>query len=50
MVKPIILNGKGMVIMLDSNNTRRLCYLVKVDDIKPIEGRDRVECAGVSKF
>lgn len=31
--------------MLDSNNTRRLCYLVKVDDIKPIEGRDRVECA-----
>ena len=33
--------------MLDSNNTRRLCYLVKVDDIKPIEGRDRVECAVV---
>lgn len=34
--------------MLNSNNTRCLCYLVKVDDIKPIEGRDRVECAVVN--
>lgn len=31
--------------MLNANNQRELRYLVKVDDIKPIEGRDRVECA-----
>ena len=31
--------------MLDSTGTRQLCYIVKIDDIKPIEGRDRVECA-----
>ena len=36
--------------MLNSNNTRCLCYLVRVDDIKPIQGRDRVECAVVGKF
>ena len=28
-------------------NQRELCYVVKVDDIKPIEGKDRVECAVV---
>lgn len=33
--------------MLNSNSQRELCYVVKVDDIKPIEGRDRVECAVV---
>lgn len=33
--------------MLNKNNERELCFLVKVDDIKPIEGRDRVECAVV---
>lgn len=33
--------------MLNTNNQRELRYLVKVDDIKPIEGRDRVECAVV---
>lgn len=33
--------------MLNSNNERELCYVVQVDDIKPIEGRDRVECAVV---
>lgn len=31
--------------MLDNTGTRQLCYVVKIDDIKPIEGRDRVECA-----
>lgn len=31
--------------MLNKNNERELCYLVKVDDIKPIPGRDRVESA-----
>lgn len=34
--------------MLNENNERELCYIVKVDDIKPIEGRDRVECAVVN--
>lgn len=33
--------------MLNANNERELCYVVQVDDIKPIEGRDRVECAVV---
>lgn len=33
--------------MLNAKNERELCYVVKVDDIKPIEGRDRVECAVV---
>ena len=33
--------------MLNSKNERELCYVVRVDDIKPIEGRDRVECAVV---
>ena len=33
--------------MLNQNNERELAYIVKVDDIKPIEGRDRVECAVV---
>lgn len=31
--------------MLNSKNQRELCYVVKIDDIKPIEGKDRVECA-----
>lgn len=31
--------------MLNSKNERELAYVVRVDDIKPIEGRDRVECA-----
>lgn len=33
--------------MLNSKNERELAYIVRVDDIKPIEGRDRVECAVV---
>lgn len=33
--------------MLNKDNARELCYLARVDDIKPIEGRDRVECAVV---
>ena len=28
-------------------NERELVYVVTIDDIKPIEGRDRVECAVV---
>lgn len=31
--------------MLNKNKERELAYLVKIDDIKPIPGRDRVECA-----
>lgn len=31
--------------MLNENGQRELCYVVKVDDIKPIEGRDKVESA-----
>lgn len=31
--------------MLNKNNERELAYVVRIDDIKPIEGRDRVECA-----
>ena len=33
--------------MLNNNKERELAYVVIVDDIKPIEGRDRVECAVV---
>ena len=33
--------------MLNSKNERELCYIVTIDDIKPIPGRDRVECAVV---
>ena len=33
--------------MLNAKNKRELCYVVRVDEIKPIEGRDRVECAVV---
>lgn len=33
--------------MLNSKGERELAYVVKVDDIKPIPGRDRVECAMV---
>lgn len=33
--------------MLNKNGNRELCYVVRVDDVKPIEGRDRVECAVV---
>ena len=33
--------------MLNAKNERELCYVVRVDEIKPIEGRDRVECAVV---
>lgn len=33
--------------MLNKDNVRELVYLARVDDIKPIEGRDRVECAVV---
>ena len=33
--------------MLNKDNQRELCYLVTIDDIKPIEGKDRVECAVV---
>ena len=33
--------------MLNKNGTRELCYVVTIDDIKPIAGKDRVECAVV---
>lgn len=33
--------------MLNSKNERELVYLVTIDDIKPIPGKDRVECAVV---
>ena len=33
--------------MLNAKNERELCYVVRVDEIKPIAGRDRVECAVV---
>ncbi len=33
--------------MLDKTKTRQLAYVVTVDDVKPIEGRDRVESAVV---
>lgn len=31
--------------MLNKDGIRELCYVARVDDIKPIPGRDRVECA-----
>lgn len=31
--------------MLNQKGQRELCYVVKVDCVKPIEGKDRVECA-----
>ena len=31
--------------MLDNTGTRQLCYVCRIDDIKPIIGRDRVESA-----
>ena len=33
--------------MLNKNNERELAYVTTIDDIKPIEGKDRVECAVV---
>lgn len=33
--------------MLNKKNERELCYVVIVDDVLPIEGKDRVECAKV---
>lgn len=33
--------------MLNKDNARELAYVVKVNDIRPIAGRDRVECAVV---
>ena len=33
--------------MLNKDGQRELAYLVKVDEIRPIEGKDRVECAVV---
>lgn len=33
--------------MLDKSGVRQLAYVVLVDEIKPIAGRDRVECARV---
>ena len=33
--------------MLNKDNQRELAYVVVIDDIKPIPGRDRVECAVV---
>ena len=34
--------------MLNKDGVRELAYVVYVDDIKPIEGKDRVECAVVN--
>ena len=33
--------------MLDNTGTRQLAYIVTINEIKPIEGKDRVECAVV---
>lgn len=33
--------------MLNKDNVRELAYVVKIDEIRPIAGRDRVECAVV---
>ena len=33
--------------MLNSNNERELAYLVRIDNITPIEGYDRVELAHI---
>lgn len=34
--------------MLNKDGIRELAYVVKVDDIQPIQGRDKVECAVIS--
>lgn len=34
--------------MLNKDNQRELCYVVRIDEIRPIVGRDRVECAVVN--
>lgn len=34
--------------MLNKNNLRELCYVVQVNEIRPIAGKDRVECAVVN--
>lgn len=34
--------------MLDNTGTRQLCYVVKIDDIKPILGSDNCECAVIN--
>lgn len=31
--------------MLNKDNIREMCYIVKVDAIEPIDGKDRVEAA-----
>lgn len=33
--------------MLNANKERELCYVVTIDEIRPIPGKDRVECAVV---
>lgn len=33
--------------MLNEKGTRELCYIIKISEIRPIAGRDRVECAVV---
>lgn len=33
--------------MLNKNNERELCYVVRIDGIEPIPGKDRVECAKI---
>ena len=30
--------------MLNKNNQRELAYVVTVDEVRPIAGKDRVEC------
>lgn len=34
--------------MINEKGQRELCYVVEVNDIRPIEGKDRVECAIVN--
>lgn len=34
--------------MLNTNKERELCYVVTINEIKPIPGRDRVECAVIN--
>ena len=34
--------------MLNKNNERELAYVVRVNDIKPIQGSDNCECAVVN--
>lgn len=33
--------------MLNANKERELAYVVTIDKIRPIPGRDRVECAKI---